>query len=162
VGRRDLPARPRFGDEPVEDGPALGVRQRHGVAAVDPEHVEQHVGDGHLAHALAHLDLVGQVHAALEVPEAGPARFVEGDDLAVEDGRVTGECVGQRVDLRVAIGDVVEIAALDVHVPVADVGDGAHPVPFDFVGEGGVVPRQRARRGQHRDDPLRHRVVRDG
>ena len=71
--------------EPLEQLAALRVGQREQRVPVQVEDVEEHVGDGDVAHGAAHRGLVGQVHARLQALEARPALGVEGDDLAVED-----------------------------------------------------------------------------
>src|SRR3954463_14587437 len=64
---------------------ALLVGQVHERVPVEPEEVEDHVGDRRVLRQPPHRVLGGEVHAPLQRAEARLALRVERDDLAVED-----------------------------------------------------------------------------
>ena len=142
----------------LERPAALGVGRLDERAPVQPEQVEGHVDHGDLGHAQADRLGPGQVHAVLQLAEAGPALVVEGDHLAVDDGRVRSEQRRQLVHLGVAGRDVGPPAAVqaDGAGGAVDVGEDAHAVPLDLVGVGRVVAGQGPRRRQHGQQPMGH------
>ena len=98
------------------------------------------------------------MHAALELLEARPP-VLEGDHLAVDDGLVARQRAAEAAQLRVARRDVAPAAGLEPQAAAVDVADRAHAVPLDLVRPVLVVLRQLARAGQHRLDPLGHRLA---
>ena len=136
--------------EAVEQRASLGVGQADRRAAVEVEDVEDHVDDGDLGRPPAG-GLLGEVHALLHPPEAGQAVLVEGDQLAVEDGRPGPEHLAQPAELGKLVGQVVLVAALDPQPAGLVVEQGADAVPLDL-----DRPRPRRRR-RHPAEPGEHR-----
>ena len=125
---------------------------------VQIEQVEDQVGGGDGLRLSLDLALSRQVHPPLEALEARPAVLSEGHDLAVQDGALRAEGASERPQLGVLRGDVGEPPAFDVHPPRLQVGDRANPVPLDLEAPLLLVPGELARPGEHRDDPLGHRL----
>src|SRR5271166_58917 len=143
----------------AEPRAALTVGLLHQRVAVQPQQIEDHVGHGRVLGQAFGLGPGGHVHALLQGAEAWSPGGVEGDDLAVEDGAVRAERPPEASELRVAVGDLVEVAAVQVQPARLRVGDGADPVPLDLVGPVLLVGRQGPAAGEHRHEPLRHRFA---
>ncbi len=125
----------------------------------EPEQVEDHVDDGHLAHQPPHRPLVADVHASLEELEAR-ALAVERHDLTVEHCRGRPEGRAEPAQLRVARGDVAAASALEPRPPPIDVRDRSDAVPLHLERVVLLVGRELVReRRQHRLDVLRHRLA---
>ena len=135
---------------------ALGVGQVHERVPVEPQQVEDDVGDRRLLGQAPDGRLRADVHAPLQRAEARLALGVEGDDLAVEHRAVVAERAVEAADLGIARGDVEQVARVQAHAARLGVADGAHAVPLDLEGPVLVVARQRAGARHHRDDLLGH------
>jgi hypothetical protein len=97
VGERRHRLPRRAGEaEAVEQPAALGVGGRAEQPAVQPQQVEEEVGDGPPSRA----DARPGAHAPLQRLEVQPALGVEGDDLAVEHGAVARQGRAQAGELR--------------------------------------------------------------
>src|SRR5918996_3334993 len=145
--------------EGLEDLAAILVGQRQRGAAVEVEQVEDDVAHRRVAHAPPDRRVRRQVHARLEPLEAGPPLVVEGDHLAVEYQPPRAQFGPEAADLRIDRGEVGEVAALEVDLPVVAEEHGANTVPLDLEAEIPLVTRQAAAAREHRLDPLRHRLV---
>jgi hypothetical protein len=99
------------------------------------------------------------VHPALQALEAGPALLVEGDDLAVEDHPASSQRPGQLAHLRVARGEVAEVAPLQLDVAVVAEHHRSDAVPLDLEPPLLLVRRQRAGARQHRLQAVGHGLV---
>ncbi len=80
----------------------------------------------------------------------------------ISPSRITpprAELPGQLAHLRIARREVREVAALERDVAVVEERDRADPVPLDLEAPLALVARQFAGAGQHRLDPVRHRLV---
>ncbi len=108
-----------------------GAQQR---APVEPQQVEEHIGDGDLLHTSARRGLVGDVDPPLQALEAGQAALVEGHQLAVQDRAAVAQRARQALHLGVLRGHVGQGAALQAHAPGGAEGHCAHAVPLDLVG----------------------------
>ena len=135
---------------------ALGVGQLHERVPVEPQQVEDDVGDRRLLGQPADRALRADVHAPLQGAEARPALGVEGDDLAVEHGAVVAERAVEAPDLGIARRDVEQVARVQAQAARLGVADRAHAVPLDLEGPVLVVARQRAGARHHRHDLLGH------
>jgi hypothetical protein len=147
--------------ERIEELAALAVGESAGRVAVQVEQVEDHVVDRCLTEPGLHRGRRGQAHPALDQLEGRPPIRVEGDHLAVEDGAMGGELLGEPLQLGIADRDVLEPAAL--HPPCPTVGEPEHPdaVPLELeppvlVGELG----QRRHPREHRLEPSRQLLLR--
>ena len=90
----------------------------------------------------------------------GRPLVVEGDDLAVEHRLAHAEIAQQPAHLGIGVGDLAQVAALQPQPARLDVGDRADPVPLDLERPVLLGARQvGGRSGQHRDDPLGHRLA---
>jgi hypothetical protein len=90
---------------------------------VEPEDVEEGVGDRNVLAKAADRAFRLHVHAPLEPFEAGPAGLrVESHDLAVEDHLGDAEGSAQLPEFRVAMADVVAAAGLEADPPTGDGG----------------------------------------
>jgi hypothetical protein len=121
---------------------ALGVRQLHERTAVEPQQVEDDVGDRRLARQPPHRRLGGDVHAPLQGAEARAALGVERDDLAVEYRAVVAERAVQPPELGIARRDVEQVARMQAQAAGLGVADRPHAVPLDLEGPLVVVARQ--------------------
>ena len=127
--------------------------------AVEVEQVEDHVVHRQVPHPPPDGRFRGQVHARLEPLEAGTPLLVQGHHLAVQDHALRPQAPRQLTQLRVARGEVGEVAPLEREVPVVAVGERADPVPFDLEAEGRLVTGQGAGARLHRRDSLGQRLV---
>src|SRR5665647_2950035 len=75
---------------------------------------------------------VADVHPLGEHGERGEPT-VEGHDLAIEQHVVGHPGSRKGAQLREAHGDVVPVAGQQCHVPIGDIGQHAHSVPFDLM-----------------------------
>ena len=143
---------------------ALGVGQLEQRMPVEPQQVEDEVRDRHLLGEAAHRGLAAHVHPRLQASEARAGRvrfrFLERDDLAVEDRAVRAQRPVQRAKLGIAAGDVVAVAALEADPAGLGVRQRAHAVPLDLERPVRIVARQRCRAGQHRLELRGHRLAR--
>src|SRR5262249_44714348 len=92
--------------------------------------------------------------------EAGPSLFVEGHDLAVENGPPVGEHLGDPGELGVAGGDLLEPPALHRPLAAARIAEGPHAVPLDLIRP--LVPLRLGhftRLGEHRLKAARHPLL---
>ena len=97
------------------------------------------------------------MHAPLEPLEAGLTRVIECHQLSVEHCFTHPESPEQSSDLRVGVGDLPQVPALEPQASWLHVGDGPHPVPLDLERKVGFGLWDRRRgAGEHRHDPLRH------
>ena len=156
--RRNPPCRPAQAER-VQAGPPLLIGQRHQGVPVEVEQVEDGVDDGRAGRQAAHRAGRGDVHAPLEALEARPPVIAEGHDLPVEHRLAHPEVAEHPAHLGVGLGDLVEVAALQAQASRLDVGDRAHPVPLDLEGPALSARGKLPGAGQHRQDPLRHRLA---
>ena len=135
------------------------VGQGHDGVPVEPEQVEDDVGDRRLLGEPLRLGLGRDVHPVLEPAEARTALVVERDDLAVEDRAVRAQRAVEAVQLGIALRDVVAAARLQPQAAGLGVGERADAVPLHLEGPALRVRRQVREPGEHRDDLLRHRLA---
>ena len=138
----------------------LLVGQRHEGVAVEPEEIEDDVGDRRLLRQALRLRLRRDVHPVLQALEARAPLVVERHDLPVEDRAVRAQRAVEAVQLGIALGDVVARPGLQAQPARLGVGDGAHAVPLDLEPPALQVGRQvggQAR--EHRHDLRRHRLA---
>src|SRR5439155_8795116 len=122
------------------------------------QQVENHEGHGNIG-ATWYPMAPFEAHALLEGLEAGLSLLIEPDDLTVEDGPSTAECLTETGELRVAPGDLNLVPGHEAELALLDECQTADAVPFHFVGPALVIPGQGAREpGQHGWNPLRHRI----
>ena len=124
---------------------------------VQPEQIEDHVGDRSGAREAPGGGGRANVNTRLERREARAPGGVEADDLAVEDRAVRAQRAAEPRELRVALGDLAPVASIEAQASGLRVGERAHAVPLDLVGPRRIVARERGEAGEHRRDVLGHR-----
>ncbi len=123
------------------DQQLLALRQREPakIVAIEAQAVEEHASHGH--HRPRRLDVarMGQPHARLQALEAGPAPFVLGDDLAVDQKPRHRERAQPVGDLGIARRDLLATAPQEQDLLPIPPAQRAHPVVLDL--EAPVGPR---------------------
>ena len=135
---------------------ALGVGQVHERVPVEPQQVEDDVGDRRLLGQAPDRAFRADVHPPLQRAEARLAVGAQGDDLPVEHRAVVAERAVEAPDLGIARRDVQQVARVHAQAARLGVADRAHAVPLDLEGPVLVVARQRAGARHHRHDLLGH------
>ncbi len=138
---------------------ALGVGEAHQRVAIQPQQVEDDVGDRCALRQPRCLRGRADVHAVLERSEARAVVLAEGDDLAVQDRAVRAERPIEPAQLGVGAGDVVEVAAVQLERAGLRVGDRAHAIPLDLIRPAAIVAGQLSGAGEHRLEVLGHRLA---
>jgi hypothetical protein len=150
--RHRLPGRPGHLQVLQQPSP-LGVGQPGEQPAVQPQQVEDQVGDGGPAAPAAPAG-----HPLLEGAEAGPAVVAEGHHLAVEHPGMLAEGPGQGGQLREPAGHVDPVAAAQGQLAPDQVAERPVAVPLGLERPVPLVGRQLpGRRRVHRPQPRRRR-----
>src|SRR5919198_330448 len=142
----------------VEQLAPVLVREPQRGAPVDVEQVEDHVGGGDVLHPPAHRALGGEVHAALQLLEAGPAAVVEGDDLAVQDQLPRAHRLAELAQLGVLPRHLAAVAVEEPDAAALDERERPDAVPLDLIAPVLVVLRELRELGEHRYELVRHRL----
>ena len=137
-------------DELLQQRPALPVRQLPGVVTAEVQQVEHDERGRHDPCRRLGLGRVSDPEALLQAGEAGPARLVERDDLAVEHG--VGRHRRQRTELGELHRDVASGPGPDTDLAVLELHHGAHAVPLGLERPSAVLGRQLADHRGHRFD----------
>jgi hypothetical protein len=95
------------------------------------------------------------VHALLEQLKRRPPRWVQRDELAIQQHRLVDQ-LGEPAQFRVGAGDLPLGARMGPHQPAREHrGDGAHAVPLELEGPALIPGRHRPGQGEHRRDRRR-------
>ena len=115
------------------------------------EQVEDHVVDRGVLDPPLHDGGVGQAHPPLQQLKAWASVIAERDDLAVKDGIALRQLLGDRRQLGIPSGDVLESAALHSPGAAVRVAERTDAVPLDLVSPAIVLGLgQSAWLGEHR------------
>src|ERR1035438_4545475 len=150
--------RPAGQAERLKAPAALVVGQLKQRLAVQMQHVEDDIADRGLARLPGDLGAARQMHALLQLAEAGPPVGAERDDFPVEDGRTCPELLPYLAQLRISGRDVLAAPAEGPDPATVRVDDSPDAVPFDLVGPAFVVGRQCPGHREHGRDPVRKRL----
>src|SRR5437667_5271241 len=135
---------------------ALFERDAPQVVAVDVDEIEDVVQHGDVAATADATSMLTDAGALLHQAERCTALFIEGDNLAIQNGSFCFNKVRKLVEFRILSGQIVLIARNQADAAVFDEGDGAIAIPLNLEQVFRIVEGLFDGDGQHGVDGGRH------